>query len=69
MTISAVLSDCDTIDEVAAWSRAHTSWLRQFLVLKHGIPSEDTFLQVFRLSFECVGHAPEKTVFSRQFSN
>ena len=49
MTISAVLSDCDTIEDVAAWSRAHTGWLRQFLVLKNGIPSEDTFLRVFRL--------------------
>lgn len=49
MTISAVLSDCDTIEDVAAWSRAHTPWLRQFLVLKNGIPSEDTFLRVFRL--------------------
>lgn len=49
MTISAVLSDCDTIEDVAAWSRAHIGWLRQFLVLKNGIPSEDTFLRVFRL--------------------
>jgi len=49
MTISAVLSDCDTIEDVAAWSRAHTHWLRQFLVLKNGVPSEDTFLRVFRL--------------------
>jgi hypothetical protein len=49
MTISAVLSDCDTIEDVAAWSREHIVWLRQFLVLKNGIPSEDTFLRVFRL--------------------
>jgi predicted transposase YbfD/YdcC len=49
MTISAVLADCDTIEDVAAWSRAHTIWLRQFLVLKNGVPSEDTFLRVFRL--------------------
>jgi DDE_Tnp_1-associated len=49
MTISAVLSDCDTIEDVAAWSRAHTGWLRQFLVLQNGVPSEDTFLRVFRL--------------------
>lgn len=49
MTISAVLSDCDTIEEVAAWSHAHTIWLRQFMVLKNGVPSADTFLRVFRL--------------------
>lgn len=49
MTISAVVSDCDTIEDVAAWSRAHIGWLRQFLRLENGIPSEDTFLRVFRL--------------------
>lgn len=49
MTISAVLSDCDTIEDVAAWSRAHESWLRRFLVMRNGIPSEDTFLRIFRL--------------------
>lgn len=30
MTISAVLSDCDTIEDVAAWSRSHIVWLRRF---------------------------------------
>lgn len=49
MAISAVLSDCDTIEDVAAWSRAHIAWLQQCLVLKNGVPSEDTFLRVFRL--------------------
>ncbi len=49
MTISAVLSDCGTIKDVAAWSRAYIIWLRQFLVLKNGVPWEDTFLRVFRL--------------------
>lgn len=49
MTISVVLSGCDTIEDVAAWSRAHTAWLRQFLMLKNGVPWEDTFLLVFRL--------------------
>lgn len=49
MTISAVLSDCDTMEDVVEWSRAHEGWLRQFMVLKNGIPSEDTFLRIFRL--------------------
>ena len=34
---------------MAAWSRAHIVWLRQFLVLKNGTPSEETFLRIFRL--------------------
>jgi hypothetical protein len=50
MTILAVPSSCDTIEDVAAW-------LRQFSLLKNSIPSEDTFLGVFRLlntkQFEC----------------
>jgi predicted transposase YbfD/YdcC len=49
MTIAAVLSDCDTIEDVAAWSRAHIGWLQRFVRLKNGIPSQDTFLRVFRL--------------------
>ena len=49
MTIAAVLSDCDTMEDVVEWSRAHEGWLRQFMVLKNGIPSEDTFLRIFRL--------------------
>lgn len=49
MTIAAVLSDCDTMEDVVEWSRMHESWLRRFMMLKTGIPSEDTFLRIFRL--------------------
>lgn len=49
ITISAVLSDCDTIEDVTAWSHTHTAWLRQFLALQNGSPSQDTFLRVFSL--------------------
>lgn len=49
MTVAAVLSDCDTMEEVVAWSRAHESWLRKFITLKNGIASADTFLRVFQL--------------------
>lgn len=48
MTIAAVLSDCDTMEDVVEWSRAHEGWLRRFMVLKHGIASEDTFLRIFQ---------------------
>ena len=41
MTIAAALSDCDTMENVVEWSRAHEGWLRRFMVLKHGIASED----------------------------
>jgi len=49
IAIAAMLSDCDTIEDIAYWARAKEGWLRRFLVLKNGIPSEDTFLRIFRL--------------------
>lgn len=49
MAIAAALSDSDTVEDIANWARMRESWLRRFLVLKNGIPSEDTFLRVFRL--------------------
>jgi predicted transposase YbfD/YdcC len=49
IAIAAMLSDCDTVEDIAWWARAKEAWLRRFLVLKNGIPSEDTFLRVFRV--------------------
>jgi len=49
IAIAAMLSDCDTLEDIAYWARAKEGWLRRFLVLKNGIPSEDTFLRIFRL--------------------
>ena len=46
--IAAVLSDCDTVEDIAFWGRKKEAWLRRFLVLKNGIPSEETFLRVLR---------------------
>ncbi len=42
-----MLSDADNVDDFAAWARVKEDWLRRFLVLKNGIPSQDTFLRVF----------------------
>jgi len=49
MSIAAFLSDCDNVEDIAAWAQSRQSWLRRFLGLKNGIPSEDTFLRLFRL--------------------
>lgn len=49
MAIAGVLSDCDSVEDVAAWAQSREQWLRRFLVLKNGVPSEDTFLRLFRL--------------------
>ena len=48
IAIAAVLSDCDTVEDIAFWARTKETWLRRFLVLKHGIPSEETFLRVLQ---------------------
>lgn len=49
MAIAAALSDSDTVEDIAHWARMREAWLRRFLVLKNGVPSEDTFLRIFRL--------------------
>ena len=48
IAIAAVLSDCDTIEDIALWGREKEDWLRQFLVLRNGVASEETFLRIFR---------------------
>ncbi|POZ61383.1 ISAs1 family transposase, partial [Chromobacterium alticapitis] len=57
IAICAMLCDNDTFEEMVAWARYKQDWLQRFLSLKHGIPSEDTFLRIFRLmdpkQFEC----------------
>ena len=49
VAICAMLSDNDTFEEMVAWARYKQDWLRGFLKLANGIPSEDTFIRVFRL--------------------
>ena len=49
IAIAAMLSDSDTVEDIAYWARKKEAWLRRFLVLKNGIPSEDTFLRIFRV--------------------
>ncbi|MBL8471986.1 MAG: ISAs1 family transposase [Rhodocyclaceae bacterium] len=48
IAVCAMLSDCDNIEDIGDWAVDKESWLRQFLVLKNGIPSEETFLRLFR---------------------
>ena len=49
IAVCAALSDNDTFEEMLAWARYKQDWLQRFLMLKHGIPSEETFLRIFRL--------------------
>ena len=48
IAISAILSDCDTIKDIAEWGRTKEAWLREFLVLRNGVPSGKTFLRIFQ---------------------
>jgi predicted transposase YbfD/YdcC len=48
IAIAAMLSDCDTVEDMAFWARKMEAWLRRFLSLNNGIPSEDRFLRIFR---------------------
>jgi hypothetical protein len=47
MAICAVICGADDSVEVEAWGNAKLDWLRQYLPPPHGIPSHDTFGEVF----------------------
>jgi len=49
IAIAATLSDSDTAEDIAFWAKKKEAWLRRFLVLKNGVPSEETFLRIFRV--------------------
>ena len=48
IAVCAMLSDADSFDDIALWGRLKSDWLGRFLALPGGIPSQDTFLRVFR---------------------
>lgn len=48
IAMAAVLSDSETVEDIAYWGRRKEQWLREFLVLKSGVPSEETLLRVVR---------------------
>ena len=49
IVLLAVLSNADEWLEIEAFGKAHEKWLRRFLRLEHGIPSDDTFRIVMSL--------------------
>lgn len=49
IALAACLCGAQSCCEMAAFGRAKEAFLRQMLVLDHGIPSHDTFSRVFRL--------------------
>lgn len=49
IALCAVLCGAEDCSDMALFGRAKEGFLRQFLRLRHGIPSHDTFSRVFRL--------------------
>lgn len=49
VAVCAVLCSADEFSDIEAWAKERIDWLRGFLVLKHGIPSHDTFGRVFAM--------------------
>ena len=43
VSVSAVLSGADTFAEIEAWAKEKLDWLRQYLKLEQGIPSQDVY--------------------------
>lgn len=48
IAICAVVAGADSWTEIETFGRSKEAWLKQFLTLEHGIPSHDTFGDVFR---------------------
>ncbi|MDZ7898687.1 MAG: ISAs1 family transposase [Arcicella sp.] len=48
ISICAVICGCDDYVSIKSWADDNIVWLRQYLVLAHGIPSDDTFRRIFR---------------------
>jgi predicted transposase YbfD/YdcC len=49
IALCAILCGAEDCSDMAVFGRAKEPFLRQFLTLRHGIPSHDTFSRVFRL--------------------
>lgn len=49
MAICAVLCGANSWVDVADWCEDEEEWLKTFLVLKNGVPSHDTYGDVFRV--------------------
>jgi predicted transposase YbfD/YdcC len=51
IAILAAVCGCDDAEAIEGWALTREKFLRKFLRLRHGVPSQDTFLRVFaRLS-------------------
>jgi predicted transposase YbfD/YdcC len=49
LAICAVIAGADSWTDIETFGKSKASWLKQFLKQEHGIPSHDTFGDVFRM--------------------
>lgn len=49
IALSAVLSEAESFYDIASFGEMKKDWLKQFIALKEGVPSHDTFNRVFSL--------------------
>jgi predicted transposase YbfD/YdcC len=47
IALCGVIANCDTWAEIVDFGTSHLAWLKRFLKLPNGIPSQDTFERVF----------------------
>src|SRR5271165_6188150 len=47
IALCGVIANCDTWAEIVDFGKTHADWLKRFLQLPNGIPSQDTFERVF----------------------
>ena len=47
IALCGVIANCDTWAEIVDFGKTHAEWLKRFLKLPDGIPSQDTFERVF----------------------
>lgn len=48
ISVCGVICGCDDYVSIKSWADDNIVWLRQYLVLANGIPSDDTFRRIFR---------------------
>jgi predicted transposase YbfD/YdcC len=49
IAVAAAVADCDDWEDAVCWAGEKEEWLKKFVSLPHGIPSESTFQRVFRM--------------------
>ena len=48
ITFLALLCYCENVEEIAAFGKAFEPWLKTFMILEHGAPSESTYYRAYR---------------------